>query len=417
MIFTAVFCCLAQCSFTAQQYVAEPQNGMYMWMIVSTLLAFVFPFLLIARSHHPEPVFWACGAIVLAFPYDPMLVLMSLTALLARRSDVRRTARAVAATTVIAVWAQLRDALNPADASLWHMFFAKPHTGQNGVPLVMLTGETPVVLTAAAVALVEVIIATLVGLHIRSKANLQTVKARADAAASHAATLQSDLNNQQLADAIAAEAHDTLAHSLSLLALNASALQAEASKLEPSAHTQALVHQSEDIRRQAAGALDEAHAIIDMLRHPQQAWEQLIPSDDTALTRDSLDALISETRNAGMQLNTWIDIQQLSDLDDGISKIAYRAIQEGLTNARRHAPDAPVSLEATADPAHGVHVHVSNPVPIVSAASQERDRSHNGLTGLTARVSAVQGACHYGFDERHNFRLDVRLPWTQAKHR
>ncbi|OZG67460.1 histidine kinase [Bifidobacterium eulemuris] len=455
MIPAAAFCCLMQCAFAAQQYMDEPQNGMYVWMIVSTLLAFVFPFLLTARSRYPELVFWLCCAVVLIFPYDPMLLLMALTALIARRSSMKRTVRVVGVATVIVVGAHLRDALNTPESSLWHMIFAKPHTGQNGVPLEMLTGETPVVVTAVSVALIEVVIATLIGLHIRSRANLQTVKARADAATSHAATLQSDLNNQQLADAIAAEAHDTLAHSLSLLALNASALQAEAGKLEPSAQAQALVRQCEDIRRQAAGALDEAHAIIDMLRHPQQAWEQLIPSDETALTRESLDSLVGDARNAGMRLNTWIDIQQLSALDEGIGKIAYRAIQEGLTNARRHAPDAPVSLEVTANPTHGVHVHVSNPAPPTTTAKidatdsptratspsasqatpaqspviqgsarpaptitpHDGSHSHNGLAGLTARIASAHGACRYGFDERLVFHLDVRLPWIASARR
>ena len=126
----------------------------------------------------------------------------------------------------------------------------------------------------------------------------------ASAATTHAATLQTDLTNQQLADAIAAEAHDTLAHSLSLMALNASALKAEAAKLGDSPEAQSLADKAEDIRRQSAGALDEAHSIIDMLRNPHQAWEQLAPSDDTSLTRESLDALIADTRNSGTSLNT-----------------------------------------------------------------------------------------------------------------
>lgn len=114
-----------------------------------------------------------------------------------------------------------------------------------------------------------------------------------------------------------------------------------------------MADKAEDIRRQSAGALDEAHSIIDMLRNPHQAWEQLAPSDDTSLTRESLDALIADTRNSGTSLNTWIDIQQLSVMDESIGKVAYRAIQEGLTNARRHAPGAPVSLEVSATPQAG----------------------------------------------------------------
>ncbi|WP_430492261.1 hypothetical protein ACK2E9_06180 [Bifidobacterium catenulatum] len=51
--------------------------------------------------------------------------------------------------------------------------------------------------------------------------------------------------------------------------------------------------------------------------------------------------LIGDIRAAGMRIDTWIDIQQLGQLDDSISMIAYRVVQEGLTNARRHALGTP----------------------------------------------------------------------------
>ncbi len=77
----------------------------------------------------------------------------------------------------------------------------------------------------------ELAIATLAGLHIRSRVLASLATAKADAADAQVAQLKTTIDSQQLADAIAAEAHDTLAHSLSLLALNASALQAESKKL------------------------------------------------------------------------------------------------------------------------------------------------------------------------------------------
>lgn len=264
-------------------------------------------------------------------------------------------------------------------------------------------------------------IAALIGLHLRSKAIAASAEAKADAAASQAHTLQADLNNQQLADAIAAEAHDTLAHSLSLLALNASALQAESDKLctmtqssedAVRTHADSIAQQAQQIRRQAAGALDEAHTIIDMLRHPEQAYVQLAaPSDDTALTRESLNALITDARQAGMRVDTWIDIQQLSELDDALGKIAYRTIQEGLTNARRHAPDAPVALQIDALPRVGVHIHISN--PLTADERTRPDRAGSGLTGIAARIHSAGGTCAYGADERGVFHIDARLPWIR----
>lgn len=173
------------------------------------------------------------------------------------------------------------------------MVFAKPDTGsQYGTDLVMLADERTIVVTAVVAALLELAIATLAGLHIRSRALASLATAKADAADAQVAQLKTAIDSQQLADAIAAEAHDTLAHSLSLLALNASALQAESKRLVAEAEsmdahqlaeqTGRIAEKTEEIRKQAAGALDEAHSVIDMLRHPEQAREQLAPSDETS---------------------------------------------------------------------------------------------------------------------------------------
>lgn len=441
MIPAAVFMCLTQVSFAAQPYLHDAADARYLWMILATLLAFPLPFVLVARRSHPEPVFWACCAIVLIFPYDPLLMLMALTSLLARRSSRTRSLRAIAAAAAVSAWCQLRDALQPAESSLWHAVFAKPKNGDADSPTVMLAGDATIIVTAAVVSLIATLIAVLVGLHIRSRARLHEADARTQAAQHQAASLQSDLDNQRLSDAIAAETHDTLAHSLSLIALNASALQAEAGRLaadtaadaggqadrlDPSRQTSAMpdlhrqaatiARRAEDIRRQAAGALDEAHALIDMLRHPQQAWEQLSPDADTALTRESMDALIGDAREAGMTLNTWIDIRQLTDLDDRIGKIAYRAVQEGLTNARRHAAGAPVSLEVTANPETGIHVHVSNPTTPDPDGPRPDPDGHRGtgLSSLTARVRSAGGTCRHGLDDRLVFHVDAALPWVPA---
>lgn len=164
----------------------------------------------------------------------------------------------------------------------------------------------------------------------------------------------------------------------------------------------------------------------------------MAPSDEMALTREALNRLVDDARNAGMPLNTWIDIRQLATLDDTVAKVAYRAVQEGLTNARRHASDAPVSLEVNANPESGVRIHVTNPLPntttggapaplttdvtvppvsgpVVGPAdvATGHDRpSGTGLPGVTARARSVGGDCHYGVDDRRIFHMDVILPRT-----
>lgn len=427
MVVCADFMCMAQTAFASQRF--DQDSAAYVWMVFCVLLSFVVGLLLLARSRYPHATFVAACVAVLVFPYDSTIALMALTALLARRNDTRTTVRAIAAGGFVTLVAQVRDTLRPPEASIWHMVFAKPDTGsQYGTDLVMLADERTIVVTAVVAALLELAIATLAGLHIRSRALASLATAKADAADAQVAQFKAAIDSQQLADAIAAEAHDTLAHSLSLLALNASALQAESKRLVAEAEsmdahqlaeqTGRIAEKTEEIRKQAAGALDEAHSVIDMLRHPEQAREQLAPSDETSLTRESLDALIGDARAAGMRLNTWIDIQQLGQLNRETGKIAYRSLQEGLTNASRHAPGSPVSLELTANPTAGVHAHVSNPtIPAngthLDTNAKDMSRTGAGLPGLAERVRQSGGTCRFGFDPQHTFHMDVQLPWVE----
>lgn len=382
MVVCAGFMCLAQTAFAAQRFGQD--SAVYVWMVFCMLVAFAIGFLLLARSRYPRATFVAACVVMLVFPYDPILALMALTALLARRNDMKTTVRAIVAGGFVTLAAQVRDALRPPEASIWHMVFAKPDTGsQYGTDLIMLADDRTIVITAIVAALLELAIATLAGLHIRSRALASLATAKADAADAQVAQLKTTIDSQQLAE-----------------------------------QTGRIAEKTEEIRKQAAGALDEAHSVIDMLRHPEQAREQLAPSDETSLTRESLDALIGDARAAGMRLNTWIDIQQLGQLNRETGKIAYRSLQEGLTNASRHAPGSPVSLELTANPTAGVHAHVSNPtIPAngthLDTNAKDMSRTGAGLPGLAERVRQSGGTCRFGFDPQHTFHMDVQLPWVE----
>lgn len=382
MVVCADFMCMAQTAFASQRF--DQDSAAYVWMVFCVLLSFVVGLLLLARSRYPHATFVAACVAVLVFPYDSTIALMALTALLARRNDTRTTVRAIAAGGFVTLVAQVRDTLRPPEASIWHMVFAKPDTGsQYGTDLVMLADERTIVVTAVVAALLELAIATLAGLHIRSRALASLATAKADAADAQVEQLKTAIDSQQLAE-----------------------------------QTGRIAEKTEEIRKQAAGALDEAHSVIDMLRHPEQAREQLAPSDETSLTRESLDALIGDARAAGMRLNTWIDIQQLGQLNRETGKIAYRSLQEGLTNASRHAPGSPVSLELTANPTAGVHAHVSNPtIPAngthLDTNAKDMSRTGAGLPGLAERVRQSGGTCRFGFDPQHTFHMDVQLPWVE----
>ncbi|MDF7664774.1 sensor histidine kinase [Bifidobacterium sp. ESL0745] len=424
MIVFADLMCFVETIFLMSDAVKQGGLGA-LWSVLSLLLSLAVGFIFPKRSTYPEYVFLFACLLVLVFPFDSIISTMALSALLARRSGQRRSIVAIVMATAIAVFAQARDTFQPLNRSVWAVFFAKPRADTAHDPIVLASSITTMRVTAIVAALVSVLIATLVGLHIRSRANLKAETLKADAAQIQADNLQTSLSNQQLSDAIAAEAHDTLAHTLSLVALNANALTIQTGKLAKlvrsdnqidSDHTlTALVDQtkreSEQIRSQAAQAVNEAHTVIDMLRDPKAAVNTLAASDETSLSRATLEELLASSTDNGMHLSTWIDINQLSELNESIGKVAYRAIQEGLTNARKHAPGTTVSLEVTARPEAGIHVHLINPIPQNIQNGHAQGSGGAGLPGLTERVHTAGGNCSYGLDGRGQFNLEVSLPW------
>lgn len=198
MVVCAGFMCLAQTAFAAQRFGQD--SAVYVWMVFCMLVAFAIGFLLLARSRYPRATFVAACVVVLVFPYDPILALMALTALLARRNDMKTTVRAIVAGGFVTLAAQVRDALRPPEASIWHMVFAKPDTGsQYGTDLIMLADDRTIVITAIVAALLELAIATLAGLHIRSRALASLATAKTDAADAQVAQLKTTIDSQQLA--------------------------------------------------------------------------------------------------------------------------------------------------------------------------------------------------------------------------
>lgn len=412
MIIGADVMTLAYTAIYAQQF-SQNSPG-FRWAIFATIMSLPVGFLLVARDEYPDIIFVVTCAIVIIMPYDAMLMLMALTALVARRSNPTLIRTSCIIGAIISAGTQIRDALQPHHASIWGILFADTDSG------VVTTPQGTIVTVAGITGLAAAAAAIMIGLHIRANAITYTARAQAQAATHQAATLQADLVNQQLTDTIAAQAHDTLAHSLSLIALNANTLQHHAAILQEAYPTdsdarqqaETLARTAADMRRQAAGALDEAHSIIDMLRHPEQASAQLAEPESVDLTQASLDELLRDNRNAGMQLNTWIDIRQLSELDHTLSALAYHIVQEGLTNARRHATHEPVSIRVSAAPDSGIHIHISNPMPFPTHHAATRTRSGEGLAGIRQRVSQANGTCQYGADEHGIFHLGATLPWT-----
>lgn len=214
---------------------------------------------------------------------------------------------------------------------------------------------------------------------------------------------------------IAREMHDALAHRISLLSVHAGALAYRTSQAEAKAAaplTAAEVGQAvQVIRDNAHQALTELGEVLAVLRAGE-------PDDDAAgnggrrpppLLVD-IERLAEEARAAGQPVTV-----ELAPALAGAppraqeQRTVYRVVQEGLTNARKHAPQAPVAVRVAGAPGSQLAVAVTNPLP-AGAAAAGIPGAGVGLAGLAERVELDGGTLQHGPVDG-GFRLAAQLPW------
>jgi signal transduction histidine kinase len=201
---------------------------------------------------------------------------------------------------------------------------------------------------------------------------------------------------------IAREMHDVLAHRLSLLSLHAGALE-----FRPDASPEEVAEAAGVIRETAQTALQELRDVIGVLR--DEAEEGTLQPPQPTLAQ--LPALVEESRAAGMHIRLNTDAPVCESLPAAVGRTAYRIVQEGLTNARKHAPAAAVDVTISTND-HSLIVKVANKHPVGVLATGMQG-SGAGLVGLAERVSLLGGELKHGTNENGDFVLIATLPWTQ----
>jgi signal transduction histidine kinase len=203
---------------------------------------------------------------------------------------------------------------------------------------------------------------------------------------------------------IAREMHDVLAHRLSLLSVHAGALE-----FRPDAPPEEVAEAAGVIRATAQTALQELRDVIGVLR--DETEERAVQPPQPTLAQ--LPGLIEESREAGMHIRLDLHASVDDRLPEAVGRTAYRVVQEGLTNARKHAPAAAVEVSISKDDGPSLVVAVVSRSPVgVPAAGPHVGGSGSGLVGLAERVSLAGGELKHGRNEDGDFVLRARLPWT-----
>ena len=199
---------------------------------------------------------------------------------------------------------------------------------------------------------------------------------------------------------IAREMHDVMAHRVSLVAMHADALvfreDLDADQMRDAAKV---------IQQNAHRALTELRGVLGALRQDEDAAAPPQP------TLAALDALFADARESGQRIDAQVELDQAA-VPERISRDAFRVLQEALTNARKHAPGAKVTVRVAHDdtPAGGgLRILVSNP-PALSGSTVPGSRV--GLIGLRERVEMAEGTLDFG-EQEDGFVLDAWLPTTE----
>ncbi|CCH77285.1 putative Histidine kinase [Nostocoides japonicum T1-X7] len=207
---------------------------------------------------------------------------------------------------------------------------------------------------------------------------------------------------------IARELHDVVAHSLSVIAVQADAAEAALGK-DPARAAPPM----RAIRDSARDALVDMRQLLHVLRTEQGAD----PDDDVQQLRPArgigdLPQLVDGMRKAGLPLEA--DIRLSQALSSGLELAAFRIAQEGLTNVRKHAGDVPTRLAVT-DDGHELKVEVRNEAPrSTTSRPVDSPSTGHGLVGVRERVQAAGGALDVGPTTAGGFVLVARLPLRPA---
>lgn len=204
---------------------------------------------------------------------------------------------------------------------------------------------------------------------------------------------------------IARELHDVVAHSVSVIVVQADgasyALRASPEVAERAVRT---------ISETGRSALAELRRLLDVLRNEDAAGEPRVPQPDT----DELAELVDRVRAAGLDVRMDLD-GDLGTLPAGVSLGVYRIVQESLTNTLKHAGDGARAVVTVRRADDGVRVEVSDDGAgkareLTPAGDGVAPPGGNGVIGMRERAQVYGGSLEAGPEPGGGWRIRAVLP-------
>jgi signal transduction histidine kinase len=333
------------------------------------------PVLLLFRRRYPVAVAAGTAAVTLlyvalGYAYGPVFASL-VVAFFSAVAAGHRKAVLIIATGVLA---------GHALAGQW-LYRWLPPSGDHRVPWTQLSGAAAWLLAVLAAAEL---------FRVRREQIARDRKARAEAE-------QRQVDEERMR--IARELHDVLAHSISLINVQAGVALALMDERPEQARTALTT-----IKAASKEALGEVRQVLSTLRAPGEAPRSPAPG------LDRLPELLEQAASAGLHVEVAADGER-APLPPGADLAAFRIVQEALTNIVRHSGSrtARVRLEFRPD---RVRVRVDDDGPAVAGGESG---GGNGLVGMRERAAALGGTAEAGPRPDGGFRVSADLPLTAAE--
>ncbi|MEU5106274.1 MULTISPECIES: sensor histidine kinase [unclassified Streptomyces] len=360
------------------QFAAHTQPERAGLGLLGRALLLAGPALLVLRHRHPRLAVLGTAAVTAlylgaGYPYGPVFL-----------SVVVACVAAVAAGRRVAAWSAL--------GALWaaHLLIAHwlcrwlPPPGDGPAPW----GQEAVVAAWA--------VAVVAGSELVRVRREQWARERAE----RAAVERRRADEERLR--IARELHDVLAHSISVINVQAGVGLALLDQDPEQARTALTT-----IKAASKEALGEVRQVLDTLRAPGDAPRSPAPG------LDRLDELTEQARGVGLAVSVEVDGVRTA-LPPGADLAAFRIVQEALTNVVRHSGSRTARVLLRYGPAElELRIDDDGPAATDGMASGVTGGG-NGLVGMRERAAALGGTVAAGPRPDGGFRVRARLPLTAA---
>jgi len=193
---------------------------------------------------------------------------------------------------------------------------------------------------------------------------------------------------------IARELHDVVGHSVSVMTVQAAGVR-RLLRPEQEREREAL----QIVEQTGREALAEMRRLVGVLRRPEEA-----PALAPQPSLQHLDRLVAQAREAGLPVELRVEGDPVQ-LAAGLDLTAYRFVQEGLTNALKHAHAEHAEVIVRYDDGH-----VALTVTDDGQGGGGGESGGHGLVGMRERVSVYGGELEAGPRPEGGYRLHARLP-------